>query len=190
MLRRPSVSIVRRGRTGTKDAVAGQGDGEPGPPPRGVIDWAVYSDLTIMLLDYRVHQGQSQPGALAGRLGGEERFEQTILECLINAAALIFHYPQYLMFVLNGPDGDLVTIVAGIPGVAQQIDHHLGQALAVASHAVGRVAQVNILHVRAPAAERQQVDGLVGACLEVDRVFGVVVAAADMGEVDQRLHDA
>src|SRR5690606_41504645 len=121
----PSVSIVRRGRTGTKDAVAGQGNREPGPPQRGVIDWAVYSDLTIMLLDYRVHQGQSQPGALAGGLGGEERLEQAIFECLINAAALIFHYPQNLMFVLNGSDGDLVTILAGIPCVAQQVDHPL-----------------------------------------------------------------
>ena len=105
--------------------MAGQGHGEPCAPLRGFIDRAGYGDLAIMLFDYRVHQRQAQPRALAGRFSGEQRLEQAVFELLINAAALILHCQQYAMIILNRSDGDLVSITAGIPRVAHQVDQYL-----------------------------------------------------------------
>ena len=138
-----------------------------------------------MLFDNGVDQCQSEPGTCPWVLGGEERLEQPIHDVLVDAAALILYLQQYLVFVFLGGDGDAVAISAGVPCVTQQVDKDLNQALGVTGYHVFGSAQVNILDLRPPAVERQQVNRLVGAGRQIDRLVGVLVAAANVGEVDQ-----
>src|SRR5690606_34759451 len=151
-----SCGSRRRGQrlSKLKDAIAGQGNGEPGSPLSCIIDGAVYRYLTIMLLDDRVHQRQPEPGTCTRLLGREKRLEQPILQFRLDATALVLDRQQYLVLIGKGANGDAVTVVAGISGVAQQVDQHLHQPLAVTGYPVSGIAQVNIDDLRALAVER------------------------------------
>ena len=49
--------------------------------------FAVYPNVSPALFHYAIHNRQSQPGALAGLFGGEERFEDVRHDCRIHAGA-------------------------------------------------------------------------------------------------------
>ena len=113
-----------------------QCNGEAGAALVCLVDRAVDGNLPIMLFDDGVDQCQSEPGTCPWFLGGEEGLEQTVLDFLVDAAALIFNLQQHLMLVFLTGNGDAVAALARVPRVAEQVDQHLYQALGIAGDQV------------------------------------------------------
>src|SRR6516225_5013223 len=104
-----------------------------------VTDFAIDRDSAAVLLRYDlVADRQPKPGALAGRLGREERLEQLIPVFQGNTDAIVTH-PDFDAFAeLAGRDLQCravssvalaAPLVGGIEPVANEVEEHAGQLL-------------------------------------------------------------
>ena len=64
---------------------------------RAVPGLAVDPDVPAALLDDAVHGRQPEPGALAGRLGREERLERVLRTVGVHAAAGVAHREHHVL---------------------------------------------------------------------------------------------
>ena len=95
-------------------------------------------DEPAILADDAVHGRQSQPGASANRLRGEERFEQACSGRCIHAATVVADHQAGIRSRKKadvagavglverrnpGLDGDSPGVLDGIPGVHAQVGH-------------------------------------------------------------------
>src|SRR6516162_2750028 len=104
-----------------------------------VTDFAIDRDGAAVLLRYDlVADRQSKPGALAGRLGCEERLEQLVPVFQGNTDAIVTHPDLDAFAELAGRDlqGRAVSSVAlaaplvgGIEAIAYAVEDHAGQLL-------------------------------------------------------------
>src|SRR6516162_4871997 len=104
-----------------------------------VADFAIDRDGAAVLLRYDlVADRQPKPGALAGRLGREERLEQLVPVFQGNTDAVVTHPDLDAFAELAGRDlqGWAVSSVAlaaplvgGIEAVAYEVEEHAGQLL-------------------------------------------------------------
>src|SRR5215469_365143 len=148
---------------------------------REVTDFAVDRDGAAVLLGYDlVADRQPEPGALAGRLGREERLEQLVPVFQGNTDAIVTH-PDFDAFAeLAGRDLQCravssvalaAPLVGGIEAVAYEVEEHASQLL---RHGVNqcetavevvlqRDVEVRILRTRPVIGE---VHGLLGECVQ------------------------
>src|SRR6516225_4534554 len=102
-----------------------------------VADFAVDRDSAAVLLRYDlVADRQPKPGALAGRLGREERLEQLIPVFRRNTDAVVTHPHLDAFAELAGRDLQCravsaatlaATLVSGIEAVGYEVEEHASQ---------------------------------------------------------------
>src|SRR6516164_10021382 len=114
----------------------------PGQPHRKlgeVTEFAIDRDGAAVLLSYDlVADRQSKPGALAGRLGREERLEQLVPVFQGNTDAVVTHPDLDAFAEFTGRDLQCravnpvalaAPLVGGIEAVAYAVEEHAGQFL-------------------------------------------------------------
>src|SRR6516164_5130051 len=104
-----------------------------------VTDFAIDRDGATVLLRYDlIADRQPKPGALAGRLGREERLEQLVPVFQGNTDAIVTHpdFDAFAEFAGRDLQGRAVSSVAlaaplvgGIEAVAYEVEEHAGQLL-------------------------------------------------------------
>src|SRR5258708_6458971 len=115
---------------------ARQADGKLGE----LAQLAVYRDRAAMLLRHDVvADRQAEPGALAGRLGGEERLEQFAPDLRIHAGAVVAHrdLDRIAQLARRHLEGRLeahivrrrTALVGGIEAVAEQVEENASHIL-------------------------------------------------------------
>src|SRR5438046_2927215 len=86
---------VRASGGGARRRDARQVDADRGATARR----PVHGDVPAALTHDAVHGGESQPGALAAWLGGEERLEQVCLDLVVHADPAVRHLEQHMTSV-------------------------------------------------------------------------------------------
>ncbi len=142
-----------------------------------------------MLFNDGIDQCKAQTGAFTGVLGGEEGFEQAVLDVLWNAAAFVLHDQVDRVLESLALDAYRTAGRGRVAGVRQQVDQHLRQALGVTVDPVVRIAQVEELYFEIAPIQGQQPNGILCHFGQAHR-FVVVLMGAGVGEAHQRLHDA
>src|SRR6516225_5706565 len=104
-----------------------------------VTDFAIDRDSAAVLLRYDlVADRQPKPGALAGRLGREERLEQLVPVFQGNTDAIVTHPDLHAFTELAGRDLQCravssvalaAPLVSGIEAIAYEVEEHAGQLL-------------------------------------------------------------
>src|SRR6516164_6513344 len=102
-----------------------------------VTDFAIDRDGAAVLLRYHlVADRQSKPGALAGRLGREERLEQLVPVFRRNTDAIVTHPDldafaelagRDLQFRAVSPVALTAPLVSGIEAIAYEVEEHASQ---------------------------------------------------------------
>src|SRR3989344_964408 len=105
-----------------------QGHPDTGAALALCVSRAVDGDLSIMLFNDGIDQCKAQTGTFTGVLGGEEGFEQAVLDVLWNAAAFVLHDQVDRVLESLALDAYRTAGRGRVAGVRQQVDQHLRQA--------------------------------------------------------------
>ena len=126
-----------RGRLGRHRLLGGSGplfrrQGQGHPEQAALARLALHLDNAPVFQHHALADGQPQPGAHPGRLGGEERLEQARLGLGSDALAGVGHLDHHPLVGPAHAHPDLVglgvPLLDGLGGVDQQVQHQLAQA--------------------------------------------------------------
>ena len=149
---------------------------------------AVYTDMPAVLAHDVVAQGQAQPGAHTGLLGGKKRIEYPLQVLFIDPASVVLDqdidhgvvfFRKYFYSVFGS---------GRVTRIAQHINEYLQQSLAISPHTEQRIAAHVEVQVPGPFGEPDQFNGLFNTGGQIKSgILGVKLAA--VAESDQRFDD-
>ena len=186
------VSARQRRLGGVRNSFALAGGGEMDFELRARADLAVELEETAQAGDNLFHRGQPEAGALARRLGAEERLEDFLLQLRGNARAVVGHGEHD---IASGWQGRVVAgrtgRLAGCQGrFAREVVRGNRDRAAVRHGIAGIHAEVeqHLIQLRGIAAHRPQVGAHMGDAPDVRRE-GVLHHPAEVGDQMPDLED-
>src|SRR5690554_2237783 len=189
---------ISRSRPFVRGAVAGigvwliGGQAQPytGSPLALGVCRALDLHVAIVFFNNAVHQRKPKARAFIGRLGGVKRLKYMVQLVSGNAGAFINHFDDSGVAVALSTDPDGTTVWRGIPGIGQQVDEDLHQALFITQYLEVCGAFVQVPQPHPLVTQRQQVDGLFHTAMDADRLVTVGMGMiAGAGKVHQRLQN-
>src|SRR5262245_16375864 len=124
-VRRRKVSSSSTSNSVVSDIASSRpGGGQLDDEPRAVAVLALHANGAAMASDDAMGDREAEPGALADRLGGEERIPDAIQVILGNARAGVFDRHPHAALHGRGGDGESGGRHNGLHGVQYEVHSH------------------------------------------------------------------